>query len=139
MIMIYDLKQLKIKRLKRMTLEKKSKPYPITKAQVWEAYKLVKGKGPPGVDGVTIDDIGKPREAPVPGVEPSSKRKLFCPRSQAARNFQGRWQRAHLRHPHHKGQDCPDGDNQRIRIDCRTTVPQQFIWIPTKQECASGH
>ena len=27
-----------------MNLEKKSKPYPITREQVWEAYKLVKGK-----------------------------------------------------------------------------------------------
>jgi len=43
-----------------MTLEKKSKPYPITKEKVWEAYKLVKGKGEaPGVDGITIEDIGK--------------------------------------------------------------------------------
>ena len=41
-----------------MNLEKKSKPYPITEEQVWEAYKLVKGKGDaPGVDGITIDDI----------------------------------------------------------------------------------
>lgn len=41
-----------------MNLEKKSKPYPITEEQVWEAYKLVKGKGnAPGVDGITIDDI----------------------------------------------------------------------------------
>ena len=43
-----------------MTLEKKSKPYPITEEQVWEAYKLVKGKGDaPGVDGITIDDISR--------------------------------------------------------------------------------
>ena len=42
-----------------MNLEKKSKPYPITREQVWEAYKLVKGKGEsPGIDGITIDDIG---------------------------------------------------------------------------------
>jgi group II intron reverse transcriptase/maturase len=41
-----------------MNLETKSKPYPITKEQVWEAYKLVKRKGKsPGVDGITIDDI----------------------------------------------------------------------------------
>lgn len=43
-----------------MTLEKESKPYPITEEQVWEAYKLVKGKGDaPGVDGITIDDISR--------------------------------------------------------------------------------
>lgn len=43
-----------------MTLEKKSKPYPITEKQVWEAYKLVKGKGDaPGVDGITIEDISR--------------------------------------------------------------------------------
>lgn len=43
-----------------MNLEKKSKPYPITKEKVWEAYKLVKGKGEaPGIDGITIEDIGK--------------------------------------------------------------------------------
>ena len=42
-----------------MNLEKKPKPYPITPDQVWEAYKLVKGKGGSlGIDGVTIDDIG---------------------------------------------------------------------------------
>ena len=42
-----------------MNLERKSKPYPITREQVWEAYKLVKGKGEtPGIDGITIDDIG---------------------------------------------------------------------------------
>lgn len=42
-----------------MNLEKKSKPYPITLEQVWEAYKLVKGKGEaPGIDGITIEDIG---------------------------------------------------------------------------------
>jgi len=43
-----------------MNLEKKSKPYPITEEQVWEAYKLVKGKGnAPGVDGICIDDISR--------------------------------------------------------------------------------
>lgn len=43
-----------------MNLEKKSKPYPITQEKVWEAYKLVKGKGEaPGIDGITIEDIGK--------------------------------------------------------------------------------
>jgi group II intron reverse transcriptase/maturase len=43
-----------------MNLEKKSKPYPITREQVWEAYKLVKGKGEtPGIDGITIEDIGR--------------------------------------------------------------------------------
>lgn len=43
-----------------MNLEKKSKPYPITEEQVWEAYKLVKGKGnAPGVDGISIDDISR--------------------------------------------------------------------------------
>lgn len=43
-----------------MNLEKKSKPYPITKEKVWEAYKLVRGKGEtPGIDGITIDEIGK--------------------------------------------------------------------------------
>lgn len=43
-----------------MNLEKKSKPYPITEKQVWEAYKLVKGKGDtPGVDGICIDDISR--------------------------------------------------------------------------------
>jgi len=43
-----------------MNLEKKSKPYPITEEQVWEAYKLVKGKGDtPGVDGISIDDISR--------------------------------------------------------------------------------
>jgi len=43
-----------------MNLEKKSRPYPITTEQVWEAYKLVKGKGEaPGIDGITIEDIGK--------------------------------------------------------------------------------
>lgn len=42
-----------------MNLEKESKPYPITQEQVWEAYKLVKGKGEtPGIDGITIEDIG---------------------------------------------------------------------------------
>ena len=43
-----------------MNLDKKSKPYPITKEQVWEAYKLVKGKGEaPGIDGISIEDISK--------------------------------------------------------------------------------
>lgn len=43
-----------------MNLEKKSRPYPITTEQVWEAYKLVKGKGEaPGIDGITIEDISK--------------------------------------------------------------------------------
>jgi group II intron reverse transcriptase/maturase len=43
-----------------MNLEKKSKPYPITQERVWEAYKLVKGKGEaPGVDGITIEDISR--------------------------------------------------------------------------------
>jgi RNA-directed DNA polymerase len=41
-----------------MNLFKKPKPYPITKEQVWEAFKLVRGKGEaPGVDGITIEDI----------------------------------------------------------------------------------
>lgn len=43
-----------------MNLDKKSKPYPITKEQVWEAYKLVKGKGEAlGIDGISIEDISK--------------------------------------------------------------------------------
>jgi RNA-directed DNA polymerase len=38
-----------------MNLENKSRPYPITKEQVWEAFKLVRAKGgSAGVDGMTI-------------------------------------------------------------------------------------
>jgi len=41
-----------------MNLENKSRPYPITKEQVWEAFKLVRGKGgSPGVDGITIEMV----------------------------------------------------------------------------------
>lgn len=41
-----------------MNLEEKPKPYPITKEQVWEAFKLVKAKGgSPGVDGMTIETV----------------------------------------------------------------------------------
>ena len=41
-----------------MNLENKSRPYPITKAQVWEAFKLVRGKGgSAGVDGITIEMV----------------------------------------------------------------------------------
>jgi RNA-directed DNA polymerase len=41
-----------------MNLFKRPKPYPITKEQVWEAFKLVRQKGEaPGVDGITIEDI----------------------------------------------------------------------------------
>jgi len=41
-----------------MNLNERPKPYPITKEQVWEAFKLVRRKGEaPGVDGVTIEDI----------------------------------------------------------------------------------
>ena len=45
-----------------MIFKDKSKSYPITKEQVWEAFKLVKSKeGSAGVDGLTIDDIAKMR------------------------------------------------------------------------------
>jgi group II intron reverse transcriptase/maturase len=41
-----------------MNLEIKSRPYPITKEQVWEAFKLVRGKGgSAGVDGITIEMV----------------------------------------------------------------------------------
>jgi RNA-directed DNA polymerase len=41
-----------------MNLEEKPKPYPITKEQVWEAFKLVKAKGgSPGIDGMTIEAV----------------------------------------------------------------------------------
>jgi len=41
-----------------MNLENKSRPYPITKEQVWEAFKLVRGKGgAAGVDGITIKTV----------------------------------------------------------------------------------
>ena len=41
-----------------MNLFKRPKPYPVTKEQVWEAFKLVRQKGEaPGVDGITIGDI----------------------------------------------------------------------------------
>ena len=41
-----------------MTLFDKTKSYPITKQQVWEAYKQVKSKGgSAGVDGVTISQV----------------------------------------------------------------------------------
>ncbi len=43
-----------------MIFKEESKSYPITKEQVWEAFKLVKSKGgSAGVDGVTIKDIAK--------------------------------------------------------------------------------
>ncbi len=43
-----------------MIFKDKSKSYPITKEQVWEAFKLVKSKGgSAGVDGLTIDDLAK--------------------------------------------------------------------------------
>ena len=38
----------------------KSKSHPITKEQVWEAFKLVKANGgSPGVDGITIQTIAE--------------------------------------------------------------------------------
>ena len=41
-----------------MNLENKSRPYPITKEQVWEAFKLVRSKGgSAGVDGITIEMV----------------------------------------------------------------------------------
>ena len=43
-----------------MIFKEESKSYPITKEQVWEAFKLVKSKGgSAGVDGQTIDEIAK--------------------------------------------------------------------------------
>lgn len=46
-----------------MIFKDKSKPYPITKEQVWEAFKLVKSQGgSAGVDGITISDISKEPE-----------------------------------------------------------------------------
>jgi len=47
-----------------MNLENKSRPYPITKEQVWEAFKLVRGKGgSAGVDGITIEMVkGNPEK-----------------------------------------------------------------------------
>jgi len=43
-----------------MMFKEKSKSYPITKEQVWEAFKLVKSKGgSAGVDGITIKQIAK--------------------------------------------------------------------------------
>ena len=43
-----------------MNLEEKSRSYPITKKQVWEAFKLVKSKGgSPGIDGQTINEVSK--------------------------------------------------------------------------------
>jgi len=41
-----------------MNLEEKSRPYPITKEQVWEAFKLVKSRGgSPGVDRLSISEV----------------------------------------------------------------------------------
>jgi len=43
-----------------MIFKDKSKSYPITKEQVWEAFKLVKSKGgSAGVDGLSIETIAK--------------------------------------------------------------------------------
>lgn len=43
-----------------MTLFDETKPYPITKEQVWEAYKQVKSQGgSAGVDGITIEMISE--------------------------------------------------------------------------------
>jgi len=43
-----------------MNLFEKTKPYPITKEQVWDAFKRVKSnKGSPGVDGTTVTDISR--------------------------------------------------------------------------------
>jgi len=41
-----------------MNLGEKPRPYPLTKEQVWEAFKLVKLKGgSPGVDGMPIETV----------------------------------------------------------------------------------
>jgi len=43
-----------------MIFEEQSKTYPITKAQVWEAFKLVKSKGgSAGIDGISIEKIAE--------------------------------------------------------------------------------
>jgi group II intron reverse transcriptase/maturase len=43
-----------------MNLRKETKSYPITKEQVWEAFKLVRSsKGSMGVDGISIETIGQ--------------------------------------------------------------------------------
>lgn len=43
-----------------MIFEEQSKTYPITKAQVWEAFKLVKSKGgSAGVDGISIEEVSE--------------------------------------------------------------------------------
>jgi group II intron reverse transcriptase/maturase len=46
-----------------MNFEEKSKSYPITKKQVWEAFKLVKSNGgSAGVDGISVAEISKAPE-----------------------------------------------------------------------------
>ncbi len=43
-----------------MNLFEKTKPYPITKRQVWDAFKLVKSNGgAPGIDGTTVLEISR--------------------------------------------------------------------------------
>ena len=43
-----------------MTLFEETKSYPITKQQVWEAFKLVRSKrGAAGVDGITIQEVAE--------------------------------------------------------------------------------
>ena len=43
-----------------MNLRSKAKPYPITKEQLWESFKLVRSnKGSPGIDELVIDHIGE--------------------------------------------------------------------------------
>lgn len=43
-----------------MNLRKGTKSYPITKEQVWEAFKLVRSnKGSMGVDGISIETISQ--------------------------------------------------------------------------------
>ena len=46
-----------------MNLGDKSRPYPISSEQVWEAFKLVKSRGgSPGVDGISIDEVASDSE-----------------------------------------------------------------------------
>jgi hypothetical protein len=114
------------------------KPFEISKAMVWEAYRRVKAnKGSAGVDGVTIEQYEQDlKNNPVQTVESPVVGELLPTAGQSRADTKGWGQRGQNSRGAHCGRsDRPDDGSHVFGAGGGTHLPPRLLWLPSGPFC----
>jgi len=117
-----------------MIFKDKSKSHPITKEQVWEAFKLVKANGgSAGVDGMTIQTIAKnPEKHLYPVWNRLASGSYFPPAVKRESIPKGDGKERHLGIPTVK-------DRVAQMVITKELEEVLLLWLSSEEKCAPSH